>query len=62
MAEKKLRFQAKIEGKEAGIVAAITPPVNVIEHFGTRWFHAFGLVRSTDIWRRCLTIPAMSFS
>ena len=36
MAEKKLRFQAKIEGKEAGVVAAITPPVDVIEWFGTR--------------------------
>ncbi len=31
MTEKKLRFQAKIEGKEAGVVAAITPPVDVIE-------------------------------
>ncbi|MGA2745161.1 MAG: YdeI/OmpD-associated family protein [Candidatus Sulfotelmatobacter sp.] len=36
MAEKKLRFQAKIHGKEAGVVAAITPPVDVIEWFGTR--------------------------
>jgi Bacteriocin-protection, YdeI or OmpD-Associated/Domain of unknown function (DUF1905) len=36
MAEKKLRFKAKIEGKEAGVVAAITPPVDVIEWFGTR--------------------------
>jgi len=36
MAEKKLRFQAKVEGKEAGVVAAITPPVDVIEWFGTR--------------------------
>jgi hypothetical protein len=36
MAEKKLRFRAKIEGKEAGVVAAITPPVDVIEWFGTR--------------------------
>jgi hypothetical protein len=36
MAEKKLRFAAKIEGKEAGVVAAITPPVDVIEWFGTR--------------------------
>ena len=36
MAEKKLRFAAKIEGKEAGVVAASTPPVNVIEWFGTR--------------------------
>jgi len=36
MAEKKLQFQAKIQGKEAGVVAAITPPVDVIEWFGTR--------------------------
>jgi hypothetical protein len=36
MAEKRLRFQTKIEGKEAGVVAAITPPVDVIEWFGTR--------------------------
>jgi Bacteriocin-protection, YdeI or OmpD-Associated/Domain of unknown function (DUF1905) len=36
MADKKLRFQARIEGKEAGIVAGITPPVDVIEWFGTR--------------------------
>ncbi|MGA1986381.1 MAG: YdeI/OmpD-associated family protein [Candidatus Sulfotelmatobacter sp.] len=36
MAEKKLRFQAKIQGREAGVVAAIMPPVDVIEYFGTR--------------------------
>jgi uncharacterized protein DUF1905/bacteriocin resistance YdeI/OmpD-like protein len=36
MVEKTLRFKAKIEGKEAGVVAAITPPVDVIEWFGTR--------------------------
>ena len=36
MAEKKLQFRAKIEGKEAGVVAAIAPPVDVIEWFGTR--------------------------
>jgi hypothetical protein len=36
MAGKKLRFKAKIEGEEAGVVAAITPPVDVIEWFGTR--------------------------
>jgi hypothetical protein len=36
MAKQKLRFTAKIEGKEAGVVAAITPPVNVPEFFGTR--------------------------
>ena len=36
MAEKQLRFKARIQGKEAGVVAAITPPVDVPEHFGTR--------------------------
>jgi len=36
MTEKKLRFKAMIEGKEAGVVAAITPPVDVPEFFGTR--------------------------
>ena len=36
MAEKKLRFRTKIQGKEAGVVAAIIPPVDVIEYFGTR--------------------------
>jgi len=36
MAEKKLRFQVKIEGKEAGVVSAITPPIDVPEIFGTR--------------------------
>jgi hypothetical protein len=36
MSEKKLRFKAKIEGKEAGVVAAITPPVDVPEYFGVR--------------------------
>ena len=36
MAKQKLRFTAKIDGKEAGVVAAITPPVDVPEFFGTR--------------------------
>src|ERR1700683_5775231 len=36
MAKQKLRFTAKIEGKEAGVVAAITPPVDVPEFFGAR--------------------------
>ncbi|HET6181200.1 MAG TPA: YdeI/OmpD-associated family protein [Candidatus Sulfotelmatobacter sp.] len=36
MAEKTLRFRAKIHGKEAGVVAAIIPPVDVLEYFGTR--------------------------
>ena len=36
MADKKLRFQAKIAGQEAGVVAAITPPVDVIEWLATR--------------------------
>lgn len=33
---KALQFKVKIEGKEAGVVAAITPPVDVPEIFGTR--------------------------
>jgi Bacteriocin-protection, YdeI or OmpD-Associated/Domain of unknown function (DUF1905) len=36
MAEKKLKFRTKIQGKDAGVVAAIAPPVDVIEWFGTR--------------------------
>src|SRR5882762_744628 len=36
MANEKLRFKIKIEGKEAGVVAAITPPVDVPKLFGTR--------------------------
>jgi hypothetical protein len=36
MAEKKFRFRVTIEGKEAGVVSAITPPVDVPEVFGTR--------------------------
>ncbi len=36
MATKKLRFRVKIEGKEAGVVSAITPPVDVPATFGTR--------------------------
>jgi hypothetical protein len=36
MSEKKLRFKGKIAGREAGVVAAIIPPVDVIEWFGTR--------------------------
>jgi len=36
MAKQKLRFTAKIEGREVGAVAAITPPVDVPEVFGTR--------------------------
>ncbi|MGA9039224.1 MAG: YdeI/OmpD-associated family protein [Terriglobales bacterium] len=31
-----LKFKVKIEGKEAGVVAAITPPFDVVEAFGTR--------------------------
>jgi hypothetical protein len=34
--KEELRFRAKIEGKEAGVVAAIFPPVNVPKFFGTR--------------------------
>jgi len=36
MPDVKLRFKTKIQGKEAGVVAAITPPVDVPETFGTR--------------------------
>ena len=36
MAQKKLRFRVKIEGKEAGVVSAITPPIDVPETFQTR--------------------------
>jgi hypothetical protein len=36
MAKKQLKFRTKIEGKEAGVVAAIAPPVDVPKHFGTR--------------------------
>ncbi|MFZ0815544.1 MAG: YdeI/OmpD-associated family protein [Candidatus Sulfotelmatobacter sp.] len=36
MAKRQLKFTVKIDGKEAGVVAAITPPVDVPEFFGTR--------------------------
>jgi hypothetical protein len=36
MAKQELKFKVKIDGREAGVVAAITPPVNVPEFFGTR--------------------------
>ena len=36
MSKPKLRFKVKIEGREAGVVAAITPPIDVPEVFGTR--------------------------
>ncbi len=36
MAKQKLQFKAKISGKEAGVVAAIVPPVDVPEFFGTK--------------------------
>jgi hypothetical protein len=36
MPEHTLRFKAKIEGKEVGVVAAIAPPVDVPEFYGTR--------------------------
>ncbi|MGB8730945.1 MAG: YdeI/OmpD-associated family protein [Candidatus Sulfotelmatobacter sp.] len=36
MAKQKLRFKVKIVGREVGAVAAITPPVDVPEFFGTR--------------------------
>jgi len=36
MGRQELRFRAKIEGKEVGVVAAIAPPVDVPTFFGTR--------------------------
>ena len=33
---KKLEFTVKIEGREIGVVAAISPPFDVVEVFGTR--------------------------
>lgn len=36
MAKRQLKFTAKIHGKEAGVMAAIAPPVDVPEFFGTR--------------------------
>jgi len=36
MAKRKLRFRVKLDGREASQVAAITPPVDVPEVFGTR--------------------------
>ena len=36
MKKQKLGFTAKIEGREVGAVAAITPPLDVPEVFGTR--------------------------
>ncbi|HTS04656.1 MAG TPA: YdeI/OmpD-associated family protein [Candidatus Eisenbacteria bacterium] len=36
MAEQKFRFRLKIEGREAGVVSAITPPIDVTATFGTR--------------------------
>jgi hypothetical protein len=36
MSKQKLRFKVKIEGREAGVVAEITPPIDVPEVFGTR--------------------------
>jgi hypothetical protein len=36
MANEKLKFTTKILGREAGVVAAIDPPVDAVEFFGTR--------------------------
>jgi len=36
MSKRKRRFKVKIEGREAGVVAAITPPIDVPGVFGTR--------------------------
>lgn len=54
MAEKKLRFRVKIEGKEAGVVSAIIPPVDVLETFGTRGARA----RERDHQRLSISIVA----
>ncbi|HEY1677084.1 MAG TPA: hypothetical protein VGG04_05215 [Candidatus Sulfotelmatobacter sp.] len=54
MAEKRLRFRAVIEGKEAGVVAAIVPPVDVPEYFGTRGRVA---IRGTIKWI-CVSLVA----
>jgi len=35
MAEKQFQFRVRIQGKEAGVVAAIAPPINVPETFDT---------------------------
>ena len=36
MAKEKFRFKVKIDGKEAGVVSAITPPIDVRKVFKTR--------------------------
>jgi len=36
MTGKQFQFRVKIQGEEAGVVSAITPPINVPEVFGTR--------------------------
>jgi Domain of unknown function (DUF1905)/Bacteriocin-protection, YdeI or OmpD-Associated len=36
MAEKGLQFRVRIQGKEAGVVSAITPPFDVKQTFGAR--------------------------
>jgi len=36
MAEKEFRFRLKIQGKEAGVVSAIAPPIDMAETFGTQ--------------------------
>jgi hypothetical protein len=56
MAKRQLKFTTKIDGKEAGVVAAITPPVDVPEFFGTRadtWHDqriSFSIVANADEW------------
>jgi hypothetical protein len=44
MAEQRLGFRARIQGREAGVVAAIARPVDVVEYFGT---HARVPIRGT---------------
>lgn len=36
MAEREFQFRVKIQGKEAGVVSAITPPIDVERTFGTQ--------------------------
>jgi len=36
MAEQRLKFRVRIQGKEAGVVSAITPPIDIQETFSTR--------------------------
>ena len=52
-----MRFTVKIDGKEAGVVAAITPPVDVPEFFGTRGNARPGARPRNDQW---LSVPLVA--